>query len=128
MDVVLADIPPKFGMLLSRSWDLKLKGTLQMDMSYETIPLFGGHGSMYRSKRLAYVVSSQDKPDNHPIYAVDVDLRSSIFFNDSHVDIGIPIVVEVKENKEFSKRQDTLENKQNDEGLWTMFFDGSINK
>jgi hypothetical protein len=41
MDVVVADIPPKFGMLLSRSWATKLKGTLQMDMSYATIPLFG---------------------------------------------------------------------------------------
>ena len=33
MDVVVADTPPKFGMLLSRSWAAKLKGTLQMDMS-----------------------------------------------------------------------------------------------
>jgi hypothetical protein len=28
MDVVVADIPPKYGMLLSRSWGAKLKGTL----------------------------------------------------------------------------------------------------
>ena len=28
MDVVVADIPPRFGMLLSRSWGVKLKGTL----------------------------------------------------------------------------------------------------
>jgi hypothetical protein len=27
MDVVVVDIPPKFGMLLSRSWVAKLKGT-----------------------------------------------------------------------------------------------------
>jgi hypothetical protein len=40
MDVVVADIPPKFGMLLSRSWDDKLKGALQMDMSYATMPVF----------------------------------------------------------------------------------------
>ena len=41
MDVVVADIPPKFGMLLSRSWATKLKGALQMDMSYATILVFG---------------------------------------------------------------------------------------
>ena len=41
MDVIVADIPVKFGMLLSRSWSAKLKGTLQMDLSYETIPVFG---------------------------------------------------------------------------------------
>ena len=28
MDVVVADIPPKFGILLSRSWTSKLKGIL----------------------------------------------------------------------------------------------------
>ena len=32
MDVVVDDVPPKFGMLLFRSWALKLKGTSQMDM------------------------------------------------------------------------------------------------
>lgn len=41
MDVVVADIAPKFGMLLSRSWSAKVKGMLQMDMSYATIPIFG---------------------------------------------------------------------------------------
>ena len=33
MDVVVADITPKFGMLLSRSWAKKAGGTLQMDLS-----------------------------------------------------------------------------------------------
>ena len=32
MDVVVADITPKFGMLLSRSWVKKVGGTLQMDL------------------------------------------------------------------------------------------------
>ena len=41
MDVVVADIHLKFGMLLSRSWVAKLKYSLQMDMSYTTIPVFG---------------------------------------------------------------------------------------
>jgi len=40
MDVVVADIPPRFGMLLSRSWGAKLKGTLQLDFSYTTILVF----------------------------------------------------------------------------------------
>ena len=40
MDIVVAEVPPKFGMLLSRSWSAKLKGTMQMDFSYATIPVF----------------------------------------------------------------------------------------
>ena len=42
MDIVVADIPPKFGLLLSRSWTKNLGGTLQMDLSYTTILIFGG--------------------------------------------------------------------------------------
>ena len=34
MDFVVADIPPNFGVLVSRSWTSKLKGSLHMDMSY----------------------------------------------------------------------------------------------
>jgi uncharacterized small protein (DUF1192 family) len=42
MDIVVADVPPNFGMLLSRSWIKRLGGTLQMDLTYATIPVFGG--------------------------------------------------------------------------------------
>jgi hypothetical protein len=58
LDVIVADIPPKFGMLLSRSWAKKVGGTLQMDLSYETIPIFGWEQQrLYREVRLAYLVS-----------------------------------------------------------------------
>ena len=50
MDVVVADIPPKFGVLLSRSWTSKLKGSMQMDMSYATIPMDGGSKMLYSEK------------------------------------------------------------------------------
>ena len=42
MDIVVANIPPRFDMLLSRYWSRKLGGTLQMDISFATIPIFGG--------------------------------------------------------------------------------------
>lgn len=41
MERVAIDIPPKYGMLLSCSWGEKLQGTVQMDMIFATIPLFG---------------------------------------------------------------------------------------
>ena len=75
-----------------------------MNMSYETIPLFGEHRRLYREKRLAYVVRSKDKTNNHPICVVDIRLVSSIFFNDSHIEKDFPIVDELKQDKEFSKR------------------------
>ena len=48
MDVVVADIPPRFGMLLSRSWGEKIKGTMQLDFSYAMIPVFGQMRKLYR--------------------------------------------------------------------------------
>ena len=40
MDVVVANIPPRYGILLSRLLREKLRGTLQLDFSYATIPVF----------------------------------------------------------------------------------------
>ena len=40
MDVVVANITPKLGMLISRSWDKKVGGTLQMHLSYASIHVF----------------------------------------------------------------------------------------
>jgi hypothetical protein len=79
MDIVVADVPPKFGMLLSRSWIKRLGGTLQMDLTYATIPVFGGeHRRLYREAQLAYIISDEANPTNHPIYVVDTDLGSSL--------------------------------------------------
>jgi len=47
MDIVVVDIPPKYGMLLSRSWGVKLQGNLQLDMSYATIPFFNQTRRLY---------------------------------------------------------------------------------
>ena len=83
MDVVVADIPPKYGMLLSRSWGAKLQGSLQLDMSYATITVFGQPKRLYRESLMKYMVSSTDKPQNFPIYAVHSDIDSYILFNDN---------------------------------------------
>jgi hypothetical protein len=42
MDNVVAYVPPKLGIYFSRSWIKRLGGTLQMDLSYATIPVFRG--------------------------------------------------------------------------------------
>jgi len=82
MDVVVADIPPKYGMLLSRSWGAKLQGSLQLDLSYATISVFGQPKRLYRETLMKYVVSSEEKPQNFPIYSIHSDMDSFILFND----------------------------------------------
>ena len=77
MDIVVADISPKFGMMLSRSWAKRVGGTLQMDLSYATILVFGGEfRRLYREVQMAYLVSDSKHPNNHPIYSIDENLGS----------------------------------------------------
>ena len=79
MDIVVVDVPPKFGMMLSRSWIKKLGGTLQTDLTYATILVFGGEQKrLYIEAQMAYIVSDQVDPTNHPIFVVDTDLGSSL--------------------------------------------------
>jgi hypothetical protein len=79
MDVVVVDVPAKYGMLLSRSWGAKLGGSVQLDMTYATILIFGGQFTrLYRETRLAYTVSDPQNPNNYPVYVVDQDLGNCI--------------------------------------------------
>ena len=63
MDIVVADIPPKYGMFLSRSWGAKLQGTMQMDMTHATIPVFSQPRRLYMETHMKYMVSSQERPE-----------------------------------------------------------------
>jgi hypothetical protein len=90
MDVVVTDIPPKYGMLLSRSWGTKLGGYLQLDMNYTTIPIFGGKFTcMYRETRLAFMVSDPLNSNNYPVYIAGQDLENCILSIDDDLDVCI---------------------------------------
>jgi hypothetical protein len=41
LDIVVPDVPLKFGIILSIYWIQILGGTFQMDLTYATIPVFG---------------------------------------------------------------------------------------
>ena len=79
MDIVVADVPPKFGMLLSRGWIKRLGGTLQKDLSYATVLVFGGESRrLYREIQLACIINDENNPSNHPIYAMDTDFGACV--------------------------------------------------
>ncbi len=88
MDVVVADIPPRFGMLLSRSWGAKLKGSLQLDFSYATFLMFGQVRKLYREKKMKYMITNKEKPMNHQINYVHTDLESFVLYSDSFNDVN----------------------------------------
>ena len=91
MDVVVAGITPRFGLLLSRSWAKKVGGTLQMDLTYSTIPVFGGENRrLYRELQFAYIVTDDKNPTSHPLYAVDKDLSTCMLhFSDDNDNVGL---------------------------------------
>jgi len=111
MDIVVADIPPRFDMLLSRSWVAKLKGTLQLDFSYATIPVFGQMRKLYREQKMKYMITSKEKPINHPINYVHTNLESFVLYLDSFNDVDSQLVeaesiLEIVENfKEVLKKE-----------------------
>jgi hypothetical protein len=50
-----------------------------MDISYATIPIFGGENKrLYREAQLDYIISDEANPTNHLVFSFDTDLGSSI--------------------------------------------------
>jgi len=107
MDIVVDDIPPKYGMLLSRSWGAKLQGSLQLDMSYATISVFGQPKRLYRETLMKYVVSSQEKPQNFPIYSVHSNMDSFILYN-AEIDPPHAIKVLADKTKEIANEKSSV--------------------
>ena len=88
MEIVVVDIPPKYVMLLSRSWGAKLQGSLQMDMSYATIPVFSQTRRLYRESHMKYMVSNIDRKNNTHMYSIHSNLDSFILFNEDDQSTG----------------------------------------
>jgi hypothetical protein len=120
MDIVVADVPPNFGMLLSRSWKKQLGGTLQMDLTYATMPLFGGeHMRLYIKDQLAYIISDEADPTNHLIFSLDTELGSSLlqFTNAPEPPLKLKKQPMFFHEVSFSTTS-----------VWKMFFDGASSK
>ena len=70
MDIVVADIPARFGMLLSRSWGTKIGGSIKLDLTYATILIFGGQERrLYRETRFVKTFTKADNSVNSPVYS-----------------------------------------------------------
>jgi hypothetical protein len=129
MDVGMADIPPTFGMLLSRSWVVKLKGTLEMDMPYATILIFGQDRWLYKEVLLKYMVRSKVQPKNHPIYYIDTKVGSSILYNElsfEEEELTTIMIVDEETAREAAECTDSKDRMEN--GMWNKIFDGIVRK
>jgi hypothetical protein len=65
---------------------------------------------------LAYLVSDHENPSNHPIYAIEYEIGSSIFhISDKTTEASVRKVTPVEE-------------KNTKNSVWKMYFDGSCSK
>ena len=92
-----------------------LGGTLQSDLSYATVPVFGGESRrLYREAQLDYIISYENNPTNHPIYVVDTDFGACI--------------LQIEESQLASMQlKKPIFQVIEEEGpqIWDMFFDGA---
>jgi hypothetical protein len=117
MDVVVDDVPTNYGILLSRTWERKLGGTMNMEMMYAIVPVFGGENKrLYRETKFSYVVSDQNNLVNLSIYVVDEDISCFILnVNEEYKEsltLIDPLVIPTEEVG----------------GIWRMVFDGTYSK
>ena len=91
-----------------------------MDLSYATIPVFGGeHRRLYREVQLAYLVSDINNPKNHPIYVVEEYIGSCMLHFSNEETSGVLQVENEVPVQHSAEKQDEL---------WHMYFDGSSSK
>jgi hypothetical protein len=54
-----------YGMILSRHWRTSVGGNVQFDLSYATIPIFGGDTQcLYREAKMTYIFNNPMNPSN----------------------------------------------------------------
>jgi hypothetical protein len=117
MDMVVSDVLSKYDMLLSRSGGAKLGGSLQLDMTYATILIFGGQFTrLYKENRLAYTVSDPQNPNNYPVYVADQDLGNCVLSIDDDFEECLE-----EENQKIEKTKKSVNSRR----VWKMFFDGA---
>jgi hypothetical protein len=73
-----------------------------------------------------YMVSRKTQPNNHPIYSIDTEVGSSIFYNDLSFEEGNPTTI-IAIKAETDHQEEEITNKQNsaEDEMWNMSFDGA---
>jgi hypothetical protein len=75
------------------------------------------------------MVSSNMHLNNHPIYSIDTNIKSSIFYNDLSFEEEDPTIIMIVEDKVAWQEKECLDPRIHAENeLWNMRFDGSIIK
>jgi hypothetical protein len=103
-------------------------------MSYATIPVFGQQRRLYRETLMKYMVSSQEKPHNYPLYSAHSDLDSFILYTDGDTKELDTQPMEDLSGQDEGPESIEVENMKNviteelPADFWSMDFDGAMSK
>jgi len=86
-------------------------------MSYATISIFGQPKKLYKETLMKYVVSSQENPQNFPIYSMHSDMDSFILYNvetnpSNNLEVLAAKPKEIKKEKSSVQIQELSENNE----------------
>ena len=108
-----------------------------MDLSYAMIPVFGTLTRLYRENLLAYMISNRLNPENHPIYSIDIDMGSSMLFNEAGPQKDEPELADSESSESDyqsagidldSGSDDAPLTKEPNDGWWHMSFDREVRR
>ena len=74
MSVLVVDIPPHYGMLLSRKWSATMGGSLQCDLSYATFQVGEKAGKVNREPRVTHIF--EQNIDRNTTCFLDTDVNA----------------------------------------------------
>ena len=74
MSELVLDIPPQYGMLLSRKWSATMGGSLQCDLSFATFNIDGNFVKINREPKSIYMIV-EDIEDEMTNF-VDIDVNA----------------------------------------------------
>lgn len=115
MSVLFVDIPPQYGMLLSRKLSAAIGGNLQCNFSFATFNIEGNLIKVNREPKSIYMIE-EDVEDNMTNF-VETDINA---FKAE--------VLTLKKSKNKSLMEMVADTKIDKVDLWTMFFDGACCK
>jgi hypothetical protein len=115
MDVLISDVPPTYGMMLSRHWRRTFVGrNIQFYLSYATILIFGEETCcLYKDPKMTYVISDLENPTKFPSYNIGYIGKLILIHEPPIVDNCLPLMCEGEKSNPF--------------GLWTLDLYGAYN-
>jgi len=119
MDILVAHILPCFGILLSRSYGSKVGDSIKIDLTYATIPTFGGEKRrLYTKSRFVKTVTLAKGLENSPVHGKESDL-SCLFLEEDETFLE-ETSVHLTEQLEHQRA--------NENEVWKLYFDGENSK